>query len=213
MRAILVGANLGKDSAFKKVLRELRLNPTDLRVAVDGGIEAWKSFGLEPHFAIGDWDSLKSRSLLKGLTYLTLPTRKDRSDLSYACHAAAYLGADELVCVGVTGGRADHHLASLLELSQADLPLRAPIRAIDAQAETIFLSENSPAWRRKGLRGQLVSVFALGGAARGVTLSGLEYSLRNAKLEPSSLGLSNVARGGEVRVSLKRGRLVIVLPR
>src|SRR4051812_12235708 len=90
-----------------------------LLVAVDGGLKLLRRAGLEPDFAVGDWDSLspgRPAAALRGILHFTLPRDKDRSDLYYACRAAIAAGANDLVCLGVTGGRPDHQLAALFDL-------------------------------------------------------------------------------------------------
>lgn len=60
--------------------------------------------------------------------------------------------------------------------------------------------------------GAVVSVLAVGGPAVGVTLRGLRWPLRSARLEAwSSLGISNVSRGGPVTVRVERGTALTVV--
>jgi thiamine pyrophosphokinase len=210
IRAILVGASPEPGGqAVAKILRSLRPTSRDLKIGVDGGVLQWKKIGARPDFAVGDFDSLKNPKALEGLIHIRLPEEKDRSDLYYACLAAQQLGATELVCVGVGGGRLDHQMAVVFDLSE--ISEHVPVSALDPSAETLFLSREVDTWQRKLPRGSLFSLFAMP-AASGVTLTGLKYPLKDAHLKASSHGLSNVARGGLVKVCLKRGRLMIVLP-
>jgi thiamine pyrophosphokinase len=188
----------------------------DLRVAVDGGLKIFKKVGWKPHFAVGDWDSLGSEKVshaLRGVFHLTLPRNKDRSDLYYACRAALSAGANDLVCLGVTGGRPDHQLATLFDLSEISgrCDSRVTVVAVDNSTRYYFLSEKNPEWSAELSPGQLVSVFAMGGEARGVTLQGFKYPLRNAVLQPSSHGLSNRAAQTQCAVRVKKGRLVVMV--
>ncbi len=188
----------------------------DLRVAVDGGLKVFRKIGWKPHFAVGDWDSLgteKVSSALRGIFHLTLPRHKDRSDLYYACRAAVSAGATDLVCLGVTGGRADHQLATLFDLSEIAHQGGAALNvvAVDPDTRYYFLSERNPEWTAHLQPGQLVSVFALEGPARGVTLQGFKFPLRNAVLEPSSHGLSNQAVKTQCSIKVRKGRLVVLV--
>ena len=55
-----------------------------------------------------------------------------------------------------------------------------------------------------------LSVLAIGGEAEGVVLSGVKYPLEGATLSPIvPLGISNEFLGGEARVSLARGTLLL----
>src|SRR5262249_29262497 len=114
-RAILIGPLLLKmpPSERRKILSSINLTSGDLRIGVDGGTDVWLKAGLSPHLAVGDWDSLRSRNVLNTIPRLTYSPEKDESDLFLAARAAIDLGARSIVCAGVTGGRLDHHLASL----------------------------------------------------------------------------------------------------
>jgi thiamine pyrophosphokinase len=55
------------------------------------------------------------------------------------------------------------------------------------------------------------SVFAFGGEAKGVTISGLKYEASGINLSPSfPLGVSNHFVGKEAKISLESGRLLII---
>jgi thiamine pyrophosphokinase len=166
---------------------------------------------------VGDWDSLKnSKKILKGRVHLTLPTSKDRSDLFFAILAAIEAGAQEIVCVGVTGERPDHHFAMLSDLSIFSTGVYGEVKSIEArgtEADYFFLSEKIPQWRGRLTQGQMISLFSMSEIATGVSLSGFQYPLKNAKLTPSSRGLSNCALQGDCRVRVRRGRMLLIVPR
>ena len=116
------------------------------------------------------------------------------------------LGARELVCAGFSGGRADHALGVLYDLAEVSGRARS-VRLLGEGFVAHFLAPST--WKARLRPGATVSILALGGAATGVTLKGFQFPLTNAKLAPSSLGLSNRAKRAEVGVSFKRGRLVV----
>lgn len=222
-KAVIVGPMVRNAREFSRSLFTVGVDPVqlarDLRVAVDGGLKVLRQAGWRPHFAVGDWDSLepeKAKVALKGIFHITLPRNKDRSDLYYACRAAISAGANDLICVGVTGGRPDHQLATLLDLSEIS---RAPkssgellnLVAVDTGTRYYFVSERLPHWEAKLSPGQMVSVFAVGGEASGVTLAGFKYPLKNAKLAPSSHGLSNQVLRGNCSVRVKKGCLIVMV--
>ncbi|MFL5812885.1 MAG: thiamine diphosphokinase [Bdellovibrionia bacterium] len=223
-RALVIGPRVGSLSELTRSLYMAGVNPKliarDLRVAVDGGLKVfnkfWRKIGWKPHFAVGDWDSLGSEKVshaLRGIFHLTLPRNKDRSDLYYACRAAMSAGATDLVCLGVTGGRADHQLATLFDLSEiAHEGGRAfSVLAVDNETRYYFISENHPELSIDVVPGQTVSVFALEGEARGVTLQGFKYPLKNAVLQPSSHGLSNIALKTQCSIKVRKGRVVVLV--
>lgn len=229
MRAILLGplawvARAPDRRFLRRRLRELlegqgflqRSGPI-LRIAVDGGLGAWRALRIEPHLAVGDWDSLSppDRKALSRIPHLTLPRAKDRSDLWYACRVAHALGATELVCLGVTGGRPDHHVAMLLDLSRIGAELRG-LRGVSAQgseADYYFVSSRQADLCLELPKGMLISIFSLAGVARGVRLQGFRFRPKGGRLVPSSHGLSNlVSKTGVCRIRLRQGRLVVIAP-
>jgi len=231
MRAILLGpvhpcghSTKQSDSTLETLLRQLPLMSTDVRIGVDGGVASWLKLGLKPHFAVGDWDSLPMKQRKKALAdvpHLTVSRHKDRSDLFYACMMAIQAGASELICAGVTGADPAHHLAALLDLSTYSAGEFGKLRRVaiigyDAHYE--FLSGKAiPKWPKELQKfpklkiGQRVSFFAMGGDAEGVTLKGFRYQLKNARIVPSSHGLSNVVKSKNIEVSLRNGRLLVII--
>src|SRR6185312_11610319 len=126
-----------------------------------------------------------------GAVLLHLPQKKDRSDLACALQAIGMVAPKEVLLIGFTGGRPDHHLASLLEISRFTAERHVKTAAIGPEGEYHFLTSRSPKFRLERPKGTLVSVLALGKTAEGITMTGFEYNLKNATLDPSSHGLSN----------------------
>jgi thiamine pyrophosphokinase len=236
MRAILLGSQIESRHTLKKLLNEVQLRPTDLRVGVDGGVAHWSEVGLPPDIAVGDWDSLKEwclkqkksqqkhrkksvhyKTLLKPIPHWTLPTQKDRADLFYAAVAALALGVNELVCLGVTGGRPDHHLATLLDLAELATGTYGACISVQAkglEGDYFFLSEAIPRWTGSYPKGTVLSCFTLGSEpVQGLSLKGLKYPLVSVALQSSSLGLSNRVCARKCEVRLRNGKLVIIMPR
>ena len=220
MRAFLIGASPDAPLEHtREVLRILKADAaSDLFIGVDGGVKSWLEAGYKPHLAIGDWDSFKgpgAKRVLKSINHITLPRSKDRGDLYFAASTVIQAGATELIVLGATGGRPDHHLAGLLDLGRIAEGFEgvvASIAAYGVEGEYHFVSSKTAPWKKSIQQKRLVSVFALGGAASGVTLSGFEYSLSRAKLEPGSHGLSNRVRSKSCHVAVKAGCLLVLLP-
>jgi thiamine pyrophosphokinase len=217
MRAILLGPVLSSLSQTKSLIQGLIINSkSDLLVGVDGGTGHWFKMGYRPSFSIGDWDSLKNKkSILSRVPHVTLSQNKDRSDLFFSVLAAMNAGASEIVCVGVTQGRADHQVAMLLDLcffasGQAGKLTSLEVRGEDA--DYYFLSRKINSWKKTGLKGKKVSLFAMGSKVTGLTLKGFKFLLKNKDLLPSSQGLSNVVIGNSCEVRLRNGQLLMIIP-
>ena len=216
MRAILLGPVEASEHVQKKIFRSLKIQPSDILVGVDGGTQVWKKYGFNPHFAVGDWDSLRKKSILAKIRHVTLSRDKERSDLFYAAVAAIEVGADRLCCVGVTGGRPDHHFSNLCDLgtfASGAYGKLIQVEAIGEDGTYTFLSTKIPEWKGKLPLRSIVSIFGHNGGAKGVTLSGFRYFLNDADLKPSSLGVSNLVIQKDCGVRLKTGQLLVIIPR
>lgn len=195
----------------------LQVGPEDLRVGVDGGLDLWESLRtrLTPQIAVGDWDGASRGALQRfeeaGTTLVTLPREKDQSDLACALRVLQELAPEEIVLLGFTGGRADHHLSNLLEIFRFVAQQQVPVVAFGPEAEYHFLTAQS-VFRLRRPRGTLVSVFALGKATEGITMKGFDYTMKQGRLEPSSHGLSNRTCSREAQIRFRKGALLLVIP-
>ena len=206
-RAVLVASGT-PDPADAAWLRD-----ADLIVAVDAGADWLAARGVRPDALVGDLDSVAPalvRSMeADGVAIERHPPAKDQSDMELAITYASRHGADEIVVIGAFGGpRIDHEVANVLLLvggaeTYRLVLARGEARVTAARGATERTLEGSP--------GSLVSLFAAGGDAQGVTTTGLEYPLRDETLTTgSSRGLSNVVVERPATVSLRHGTLLIV---
>ena len=186
-----------------------------LRVGVDGGVASWCTLQLVPELAVGDWDSLASpEKALQGVPHrVNLPTEKDQSDLRAALEETLSFGVEDWLCFGVTGGRPDHHLATLQELSLwSERKGARRVRAWDELAQYVFLSESAAPSTLELAQGRVFSVFSMSEDVR-VSLSGASYPLENFRLLPGSRGLSNrVENDLGASIQVQQGRVVVVIP-
>jgi len=202
----------------------------DLVIAADGGALKAGRAGLVPELVVGDGDSLGESGLAEiraaGIPLERAAAAKDESDLELAVLAAVARGAVRLTILGALGGpRFDHALANAWLLAHPALDGRTAV-LLDARTRVRLLSSRVPGGDTAaggatavrlaeavlaGTPGDLVSLFAFGADAVGVTTDGLAYPLRDEPLRAGpARGLSNVHTGTEARVSLRAGRLLIV---
>lgn len=229
-RAILLGPAVRSLKELKQLVHSVGIRSNDFLVGVDGGTQSWFDLGHEPHFAVGDWDSLKTtaktsvKEILSKVPHVTLSRDKDRSDLFFALISAIEAGVQEVICLGVTGGMPDHHLAVLFDLSLFSTGAFGAlnrVQAIGPEARYEFLSSygipdwpnspDSPNSNEALPIGQRVSIFAMEGFAK-VSLSGFKYPLKNAILKPCSHGMSNVVKSKRCGVHLLKGQLLVIIP-
>lgn len=210
MRVVLVGASPERLSLSQARRLKASAAAADFVVAVDGGLNLLRRHRIRPSLYVGDLDStgVAGARLPKTLPCVFLPRDKDYSDLRAALEICRGLGAGSIEAWGVLGGRMDHHWAALEDLTDADWVQELSANGI---ADCHWVRAGSPLVVSGVARGTTVSIFALRGRAQGVTTGGLKYGLRSESLPPGSRGLSNLATHSRIRVSVGRGRLLVMV--
>ena len=137
------------------------------------------------------------------------PVAKDATDLELALDEAVALGARRVLVVASAGGRLDHLLASLLQLGSD----RLAGLELDALVGEALVHVVRGERRLSGTPGEVVTLVPLGGAAAGITTTGLEYPLAAETLAPGSTrGVSNVFAGTDAHVRVTQGVLLAIRP-
>lgn len=153
----------------------------DMILAADSGYHKAMALGITPHKLVGDFDSLfdgaPTETLPEGMEIYKSPCEKDETDTMLACEIAVEAGAEEILIIGGTGGRADHGLSNILYLENLD---RRGIRALLTDGENRIQVHHDCIVKLPDRKGYF-SVFALDTCK--VTLTGCKYPLTDAILE------------------------------
>ncbi len=193
----------------------------DLVVAADGGARHARGLGVSVDRWVGDGDSIDAAELealaASGVDVQRAATDKDESDSELALLAAIADGANAVIILGALGGpRVDHALANVGLLAHPALEGR-PAWLYGERAARISLLAAPDAVGHEvtrelhGRPGDLVSLVPQGGAASGVTTSGLRFPLAGETLAlGKTRGVSNVRTGPIARVTLESGRLLVI---
>lgn len=193
----------------------------ELVVAADGGARHAAPLLLPIDIWVGDGDSIEPELLARleadGVEIRRVPVDKDETDAELALRTALDAGAGRVVILGGLGGpRLDHALANLGLLEHPALggggggAAREAI-AYDERATRISVLDGPGARDLTGREGDVVSLLALGGPARGVTTTSLRYPLDGEDLERGrTRGISNVRTASVARVRLESGRLLVI---
>lgn len=186
----------------------LRMRPgaEDLVIAADAGYGICRSAEIAPDLVLGDFDSMAAP---EGETLLCLPVEKDDTDTLAAVRTGLERGCDEFHIYGGTGGkRLDHTLANLQTLLYLR---RSGARGYLYDDDFVWTAvENEEITVKREVEWGLLSVFCLGDAAEGVTLSGLQYPLENGRITPEfPIGVSNHITAPEAVVRVARGALIV----
>jgi thiamine pyrophosphokinase len=181
-------------------------------ICADGGARHLRALNILPHVMIGDFDSinLEDHKFFKNKQIKTLKfhSRKNHTDTQLCVSYAIEQKASDITLLGVTGTRMDHTLANIFLLKKlAELKIAA--RIINSHnkiyAVTNFL-------KVKGKPKDLLSIIPVTPEVRGITLTGLEYPLKNADMNMGeSRGISNVFKKSTASICIEKGILIVTL--
>ncbi len=184
-----------------------------LVVAADSGLEHAQALGRRVDLVVGDFDSADPDAVAAAEAAGTVlerhPVEKDQTDLELALRAAIARGATRVVVVGGYGGRLDHFLANALALAGPATD-DATVQWVTEEAlVTVVHSEAEIS----GEPGDLCSLLAVGGPAKGVRTRGLRYPLDGEALAPGSTrGVSNELTQPVAHVAVESGIVLAVQP-
>lgn len=177
----------------------------NLIICADKGIENADKAGVKPDVLVGDFDSSSVRAVKEIIRY---PAEKDVTDTEIAVEYAIEKGAEKIVILGGTGGRADHTLANIMLLART-MQKGANIKMLDG-TNLFFVTDKSTVVEKQGFK--YMSLFPLFGDVENLTLSGVRYPLDSFLLEcNSSLCVSNEIIGKSAKIEFSKGTLLIVL--
>jgi thiamine pyrophosphokinase len=211
-RAAIVLA--GGDPAEPKIRK--RLPGAAVVIAADSGLHQAERLGLHVDYVVGDLDSADpaavERARADGAIVDRHPAEKDETDLELAFDLARDRGVQAITVVGGSGGRLDHLLANVGVLASvrfADLEIDA---YVGSSYVAVVQGGRAP-FALTGTRGSLVTLLPAGGAASGITTTGLQYPLHGATLRPGpSRGVSNVLVADIATVVVEHGTLLMIQP-
>jgi thiamine pyrophosphokinase len=186
---------------------QITLRDGDLIIAADGGYDSLVLRGYTPDVLIGDFDSIMAE-LPSEIETVRHPKEKDETDMFLAYGEGVKRGYTEFVMLGATGGRLDHTYANLSLLLYAK-ERGHNITVMDEKS--IILCLKNEAISLAGTKGASLSVFAIGGVARGVSIKGAKYEAESIELTPAfPLGVSNEFSDESARICVDDGALLVI---
>ncbi|BAL80623.1 thiamine pyrophosphokinase [Caldisericum exile AZM16c01] len=205
-RCLLVGNGAKNPPQF---LRDLAKS-VDFVIGVDAGAETLLESGVKVDLAIGDFDSLRNKDLLKKINHLEYPKEKDYSDTEIAVTHALSLGYDEIILTNMLGGRTDHLLFNLSILYR--IFKEGKSAKILENKEEIYIFNSSI--EVKTDINDIISIFPLLGKISFKDSRGLYYPLTGKSVElGETLTLSNYAVSNSVFVEIEESIAILILKR
>lgn len=182
----------------------------DLLLCADAGLYAALEYGLKPHLAIGDFDTLPPPTD-NNVPLQLLPVAKDDTDLGACIHEGRRRSLHSFLLAGCMGGRIDHTMA-MLQL-MADCALQGEIcTAIDGINTVTILAPGTHVLPAR--EGHLLSLLSFSDQVTDICLSGTEWPLEHAVLSQRfPLGISNRITSTHAVLSFSSGLLLVCYAR
>ena len=181
----------------------------EMIVCADGGANRALAAGLEPHYVVGDFDSVtaETRRALARAQFIPRPSQH-ASDLEKTLDFTLEQKIQQVLLVGATGLRFDHQLANLHVAEKFCGRVTLEIHDDFGVGRFIHAARPPAAVRFSTFAGQQISLITFR-RARGITTEGLKYPLQQEDLEWGVRdGLINEALAGEFALTLEDGNLI-----
>ena len=180
----------------------------DLRIAADSGYENALTLGEHVDLLLGDFDSLKATEIPKDVEQIRVPAEKDFTDTQLAVDTALKKGSDEICIIGGLDGRLDHTLSNLAILEDLHAK-KIPAVITNGTNRVRYIESTSTLIPRSGYR--YLSLLCLSEKAKGVSLEGCKYPLKNATLTRTfQYAVSNEVDGNCALVSVRKGGIYVI---
>ena len=190
-----------------------QITDDDFIICADGAAHHLKNIGVSPNVWIGDFDSCKMNEeefidFSKNSKVVCLNPIKDSTDTESACDYAVDNGYKSIVIFGALGSRFDHELANVFLLFKLE---KAGVEAkIVNERNVIYLAKDENYIYPGDFEN--VSLIPVCKKIEGVTITGMYYELENADISRgSSLGVSNKLISDIGKITIKKGKALIIL--
>lgn len=178
-------------------------------IAADGGYDHLKRLNICPDYIIGDLDSYKGE-LPQNCEIITVPVRKDDTDMMLAVKKALEIGCTQIYICGALGGRLDHSIANIQTLEYI---FDNDGYGIIVDNDNIVSIQDKGVVTYQKMDGWYFSVFSLTERSE-LSLTGTSFEVDNCILTRGfPLGVSNEIIMDNAAVTVFSGRLLIIRSR
>ncbi len=202
MRAFVFGGG----EIFAEYIEE-RPSGEDIVICADSGYENAVKMGVKVDLLAGDFDSLCDVPEGVG-EVIRVPKEKDSTDTQLAVELALKRGADEIVIIASTSGRADHAL-SVMAILEYLYEKKVSAYIVNGQNRVRFIRDSGIILIRS--RYKYFSVITLDGIAKKVSIDGAKYPLKNKDIKRSyQFAVSNEIVKNAALINVKKGAVYII---
>lgn len=182
-------------------------------IAADSGYAHAIALGFVPNELVGDMDSITAVDLTdardSNILISQFPADKDLTDTEIAISSALTRLSSDITVVSGGGNRFDHVLGMVHSLAFCVGTVKTTLFIGTARVSYV---SNAREFRFETQAGEIISLIPLGGDAV-VTTTGLQWELDHDTLQPfASRGVSNIATGETVSISVTDGLLAVIEP-
>ncbi|MEI6299112.1 MAG: thiamine diphosphokinase [Actinomycetota bacterium] len=182
-------------------------------IAADSGYAHAIAMGFTPNELVGDMDSITPVDLSdardSNVQITQYPANKDLTDTEIAIASALKHDSSQITMVSGGGDRFDHVLGMVHSLASCAGTIHASLFIGTARVSYATYTRE---FQLPAQAGNIVSLLPIGGDAT-VTTTGLQWELTNDTLQSfASRGVSNIAKGTSVSISVTDGCLAVIEP-
>ena len=202
---------IGGDPPHPNVRQHL---PVDAHViAADSGYAHAIAMGFVPHELVGDMDSITAVDLTdardSNILISQFSADKDLTDTEIAIASAIARHSIHITVVSGGGDRFDHVLAMVHSLASCAGTIDTTLLIGTTRVSYVSFTKK---FTIETQAGDIVSLIPIGGAAT-VTTTGLQWELNSDTLQSfASRGVSNIATGESITISVTDGLLAVIEP-
>lgn len=183
------------------------LSEAECIIACDGAVNNLTEAGIEPHFIVGDLDSLTPELRERFSAIVFHNPDQETNDLTKAAEFACARGFRNPVILGATGLREDHTLGNISLLTKY-CALFDSVKMVSDFGTFIPITRTT---RFESMPGQQISIFALFPFGA-ITTHGLRYPINERELPVWWEGTLNEATGDHFTIELKgHGNVLVYL--
>ena len=202
MRAFVFGGG----DIYPEYIEE-RPDGDDIVICADSGYKNAISMGVKVDVLVGDFDSLGR--IPDGIgEVIQVPAEKNSTDTQLAVDIATERGANEIMIVGSTSGRADHTLSTLAILELL-WDKRIPAIVVNGQNRVRFIRDSGTILIRSMYK--YFSIVTLDNIAKKVSIEGAKYPLVKKDIKRGfQFAVSNEIVKNAALITVKKGAVYII---
>jgi thiamine pyrophosphokinase len=202
MRAFVFGGG----DIYPEYIEE-RPDGDDIVICADSGYKNAISMGVKVDVLVGDFDSLGR--IPDGIgEVIQVPAEKNSTDTQLAVDIATERGANEIIIVGSTSGRADHTLSTLAILELL-WDKRIPAIVVNGQNRVRFIRDSGTILIRSMYK--YFSIVTLDNIAKKVSIEGAKYPIVKKDIKRGfQFAVSNEIVKNAALITVKKGAVYII---